>query len=308
MKKKITPFAVVLAVILLGVIVYFAATISLVHPGRIKEDISVRYNKAETDNTKPADTWNIIATQSAKASSGETNAGSISSIPVMQKIIRNGEIELKVDSIVKTVEKIKEISKKQGGYIGNSVIESPDYDQKTGTVVVRVPREAFDRTVAALKKLGQVNRESVTSEDVTEEYVDIESRLKNLKREEEQFLEVLKVAKKVNDILSVETELSRVRGEIETATGRMKYLDNRIALSTITISLYEKRSVTETAPKLWSITETAKNAFRSLLGTFKALISVAIWIAVYLPIIIIVILLIVIFRRIRAKKTKKGDS
>jgi hypothetical protein len=104
------------------------------------------------------------------------------------------------------------------------------------TLVFRVPVGAFDDALAAVRALGsRVSSEKVSGQDVTEEYVDLEARLRAQRAVEEQYLGVLKDAKTITDILAVEQKLGEVRTEIERAEGRRRFLENQTALATITV-------------------------------------------------------------------------
>lgn len=110
-------------------------------------------------------------------------------------------------------------------------------EQTVVTVVFRVPSGLFDATLQTLRGLGSVSTEKITGQDVTEEYVDLEARLKAQHAVEEQYLAILKDAKSIPDILAVQEKLGEVRTEIERAEGRRRFLDNQTSLSTFTVHL-----------------------------------------------------------------------
>ena len=92
--------------------------------------------------------------------------------------------------------------------------------------------------------MGTLQEENVSLDDVTEQYIDLEARLENLKRQEKRYLEILEMATTVEDVLTVETQLERIRGDIESLQGSLNYLDNRIDLSTIQVQLSEPEKIT----------------------------------------------------------------
>ena len=142
---------------------------------------------------------------------------------------------------------------------------------------------ALDRIAA----LGRVLKREVQAQEVTEEYVDLRSRQRNLEREEQRLLELMQRAGRVPDLLTVEQEVARVRGEIETTTGRLRYLENRIAFSTIGVQLEGPRfNPTPVAPAgpVWQARAVAREAYASLRGTGQALATFMIWVGMYLPI------------------------
>ncbi|MFA6450796.1 MAG: DUF4349 domain-containing protein [bacterium] len=312
--KKLRPFTFVVLVFVLGLIAVIVLGPKLFIGsgfGKISGQLNNVENSKYTSNIIGAPVrGKLFAGIIDKNVAVSDYAGNLSleeESPVSfdRKIIKTGAISLEVISIEKAMAAVKEATNKAGGFIGSSSVEEQPQDAKYGSIVVRIPQTAFDGALSTLKKIGRVTKENVAGEDVTEEYVDIESRLRNLKREEARFLDVLDMAKSVKDILAVEEQLGRVRGEIETSEGRQKYLDNRIALATITIDMYEKASVASATPKLWGIADTLKKALRAFLETFRTILFALIWIAVFSPLIILIYLLSIISRRYRAKKAKK---
>jgi hypothetical protein len=151
-----------------------------------------------------------------------------------------------------------------------------------------------------VSKLGKVLSKQEKGEDVTEEYVDLQARIRNLKREEEAFLVVLGKARRVPDILAVEAQLSRVRGEIEQAVGRAKYLANQVALSTITVRLAEPTPVVTQAIK-WDVVQTALRAVHALGAVFRMISSLVIWLAIFIPLWLLIVLIAYGCRRFRRK-------
>ncbi len=106
------------------------------------------------------------------------------------------------------------------------------------TVVARVPAASFSGALEQIRAAGErVLQEKVTGQDVTEEYLDLEARIRTQKALEAQFLEIMKQARKVEEALNVQRELASVRTEIERLEGRRRFLDNQSSLSTITVSL-----------------------------------------------------------------------
>lgn len=209
--------------------------------------------------------------------------------------IMTADITIEVESFDKTYDEIMKIAQKFDGFIADSSVYVDEEGKKEGTIVLRVPQKSFYNVLSLVEKLGYCRFKSIKGEDVTEEYIDLETRVRNLKKEEKQLLNIMEKAFKVKEILEVSKELSRVRGEIERITGRIKYLENRVNLSTITITLKEK--IISKMPTRWNIVDTFKNAVNSLLKVVMAIISFTIWILVFSPLIIFVILIWKIVKR-----------
>jgi Domain of unknown function (DUF4349) len=162
-------------------------------------------------------------------------------IATERKIIRNGELNLEATSPEEAQQKIAAIVDSKSGFVIESQQSTSDVKTTTRDIVtmtVRVPAEKFNETLGEIKKSAdRVILETVKGEDVTEEFVDVEASLKTKKALEAQFLEIMKQGKTVEEALSVQTELSNVRGEIEKIEGRKRYLENQSSLSTIKIRL-----------------------------------------------------------------------
>ena len=196
-------------------------------------------------------------------------------------LITTADLSLEVRDAKKTHDQIAGIASKAGGYVTASSLTGEEGAQ-SGAVTMRVPAARYASVLADVSKLGKVLSKQEKGEDVTEEFVDLQSRIRNLKREEEAFLLVLQKATRVPDILEVERELSRVRGEIEQAVGRAKYLENQVALSTINVSFNEPVPVVTQAVN-WDVTQTALRSLHSLGEVFRVISSFIIWLVVYIP-------------------------
>src|SRR5574341_1031503 len=159
-------------------------------------------------------------------------------VPLDRKIISTASIQLEVENVQIIFNAITNITLAQGGFISSSSV----YDvggRNNGQVTVRVPQKNFYRTIEQIETLGTIKSKEISGQDVTEEFVDTGARLDNFKRQEARLQEILKMANTVNDVLEVEHELERVRGEIERLTGRLNYLNQSVEMSTITVNAAE---------------------------------------------------------------------
>ncbi len=160
-----------------------------------------------------------------------------------RKIIRNAEITMEVASTTDTQHQVASIAEANGGFVVTSESkqrESVDPAQRTLDIklVVRVPSTQFGLAFDAIKKLASnTPAEQVTGQDVTEEFIDLEARIKTQKALEIQFLEIMRQASKVADALEVQRQIADVRTEIEKLEGRKRFLENRSSLSTITVNI-----------------------------------------------------------------------
>jgi hypothetical protein len=166
-----------------------------------------------------------------------------SSMAADRKIIRNADLAIETDSPEAALRKITSIAEGHGGFVVTSELKNSDVTgqpkpAQTVTVVARVPSSEFDQTVEQILATGnRVVQQKITGQDVSEEYLDLEARIRTKRALEAQFLEIMKQARKVSDALEVQSQLADVRTEIERFEGRRRFLENQSALSTITATL-----------------------------------------------------------------------
>jgi hypothetical protein len=170
----------------------------------------------------------------SSVSSGEQ----LAQLVVQQRIIiRTVDMGVEVDDVGVAIDDIGEMAKRMGGWI----VSSNRPLMHTGSVSVRVPADMLDQAVLEIRALSlRVQYESSDSRDVTDEYVDLSSRLKNTKATEEALLKLLERAEKVDDALAVQSNLSRVQEDVERLQGRIKYLEQTSAYSLLNVSLSEE--------------------------------------------------------------------
>ncbi len=152
-------------------------------------------------------------------------------------VIYTAQISIEVDDVQSAAYRIQSIAEGSGGFIQRVSISGEE--RKSGFITIRVPQDKFYDVLRQIEEVGNVTNKEISGEDVTEKYIDLEARLKNVKREEERLLEILDKATDVNDILKVEKELMRVRETIETLEGQIRYLERRVEYSTISVYLEE---------------------------------------------------------------------
>ncbi len=158
-----------------------------------------------------------------------------------RKLIRNAQLDLEVKSYQDAVDHITTMTKDAGGYVDTSNSQKGGNGKLQGTVVVKVLPQNLDAFLLKLRDLGTVNNQSVGTDDVTKEYFDTQARLDNSRRMETQLQDLLAHQNsKVSDLLQVERELGRVRGEIEQMQGQLKLYDFQVQYATVTIQLSEK--------------------------------------------------------------------
>jgi hypothetical protein len=167
-------------------------------------------------------------------------ADDIGEMFVERMVVYTARIGLKVEDVDVSLEEINLIMVIHGGFI--SSLNTRD---GRGSVAIRVPQSRFHDAIADIEELGEVTTRDLQGEDVSEEYVDLGAQLITLQRQESRLYEIMEMGVNVEEVLRVERELERVRGKIESIQGRMNYLDSRVELSTITVSLFEEEEVVE---------------------------------------------------------------
>jgi hypothetical protein len=218
-----------------------------------------------------------------------------------RKIVKTGYMTLQVNDITEAMTGIARVAKELDGYVVSSNKQG-DKDITYGQISIRVPSDRFDEAFDRLRKLAvKVPNESTQSQDVTEEYTDLQAQLRNLEATEAQYLELLKKAEKVEDMLAVQRELSNVRGQIEQVKGRIQYLERTSDMALIEVNLQKTKPIDGTG---WNALETLKSAIRGLATFGKVLANIAIWLAIFSPIWIVILLVVLYFKRWRKKKAR----
>jgi Domain of unknown function (DUF4349) len=187
----------------------------------------------------------LVMPEKAKAFADDvSNEEEPSSEPVdpNRKLIKNGSLDFETLDLEKTSKSVKSKIWALKGYISTESDSKEDYRHEK-RLTVRIPAANFD---AFMKKLTDevqdFDRKEITIEDVTDQFVDIQARLKNKKQVEEKYLQLLKKGVTVADILKIEEQIGEIRGEIESVEGRLKLLENQVNYSTLNISFYKLKA------------------------------------------------------------------
>lgn len=210
----------------------------------------------------------------ADATAAEVPAGA----PVQRKIVYTADVELVVEKFDSVPEQVQQLAERFGGYVSRSYLSgSPGY-RRSGDWTLRIPVESYQQCLAAARGLGEVRSVRSDSQDVSEEYYDVEARIRNKKEEEERLRQhLVDSTAKLEDILDVEKEISRVREEIERMEGRMRVLRELTSYSTVRIRVDEIRDyVPDEAPTYGTRVRRAWRESVSLLVTSAQALSIAV--------------------------------
>ncbi len=227
--------------------------------------------------------------------------------PSERKIIRNAELQLEADKPDEAQRKIGEIANQFGGFVVESQKRSSDLsvaETDTISLTIRVPAGKFEQSLSEIRKTAsRVIVETVKGQDVTEEFIDIEARLKAKKALEQQFIEIMKRSNSVEDALNVQRELANVRGEIEQIEGRKRFLENQASLSTINITIQTPRAIAGNSKGFfYRLTDSIATGFDGALSFVLGFVTVLIAI---LPFLLLVVLPIYLLLRYFWRKHKK---
>lgn len=187
-----------------------------------------------------------------------------------RQVIRQASLSVEVEDVAAAVAQARGIVESLGGFV-EQMSRSGDVERQRATMTLRVPQGQFFSALDRIEGLGEVQSEQVGSEDVTEEFIDLEARLKSAQREEESLLSLLERTESVTEILTVERELTRVRSEIERLQGRLNFLERRVDLATIVVSLSPPAQVTSEPPSASLMVEVGDVS--ESLGAIRSLVS-----------------------------------
>jgi ethanolamine utilization microcompartment shell protein EutS len=155
-------------------------------------------------------------------------------------LIRTGTMSIKVDTVERALRMATEIAASVGGFVANTSVLSGDQARRSATIEIKVPSDRFEGAIGLFRSVGKVESVTSSSQDVSEEFVDVSARVANAKRLEERLVTVLATRTgKLEEILAVERELARVREEIERYQGRLRYLETRASMSSVTLNVFE---------------------------------------------------------------------
>ena len=238
-------------------------------------------------------------------------------------IVKNADIRLMVEDTDVVIDRSMQIVGDAGGYIVSSRVWYQDYygnSLKYATVTIGVPVDEFENVLRRLRGLAiQVLDENATGDDVTEQYVDLQSQLTNLEATRARIQEFLQDAKSVDEALRVNQELANIEAQIEQIKGRMNYLTDRSAFSTITINLEPEFPVLTPTPTStpmptatpipWKPGDTFNDATGTLTVVYQGIANFLIWLfVVILPIILPPALILWAVWKLLNRKPKSGEK
>ena len=229
--------------------------------------------------------------------------------PVARKVIFTANLDLKVDDAEQAVAKLRTLVGQMGGYVSKSEV-SGSPGARTATLTARLPVKQFPAAVEQFSTLGSVTRSASDSQDVTEEFIDAEARLKNYKAEEVALNKLLESSGgRLDDIFKIREQILRNRAEVERIEGRLKYLGDRTELSTLTLTMREEKAPGPPPPPPTFSNRLSETFFQSLdkLREFaEELVLFLVAVAPWLPVLLVLgWLTLVVLRKLMAPPRRK---
>lgn len=245
-------------------------------------------------------------------------------------VIRKKSLSMQVDDVRKTYKRIDKIASKYEGRITNASISSDQYpqiypttpeegtppsfdkdnsdssqdDSKTGplyaTIVIKVPSNRTSAALKEIKQLGKIETEHESEEEVTEQYVDLNARLRNLQREEQRYLNFFNAAKTVEDMLKIEEQLTKVRGEIESLQAQIDQLEKSARMGTITVYLHEPTQISKPI-KDWGFVEAVLEAVQNFVAVINFMIRAF---GALLPLLILILIVVLVIKLILRRRQR----
>ncbi len=226
-------------------------------------------------------------------------------------ILKSAYLSLIVETADETIASISKMAEEMGGWVvtssSNKVQTASGQEVSRGSITVRVPATRLDEAMTRIKSgAGSVESESISGQDVTQQYVDLKSRLTNLEAAETQLREIMADARKTEDVLAVYNQLVSTRGEIETVRGQIQYFDEASSFSSIAVDVTPKAIQEPIQIAGWNPGHTAQNALAALVNLLQGLADLIITIVIFgLPVLLIIGLPgLLIWRRVRRRAPK----
>jgi hypothetical protein len=248
---------------------------------------------------------------------GVRGLGESNSVPALasadRMIVYTVQLSVEVQDTEKAEAALSGIVAQYKGYIAGTQMARNPAGLMTGTITIRVPAESLDATQKAIEGVGlKVLSRSRSSNDVTDQYTDLNARLTNLQATESELRQLLDTVRektgKADDILSIYNRLTEIRGQIEQIKGQMNVLNQTSTYATLTVSLVPHEDVQVVDPESWMPNDTARAALHSLVQALQGLATLAIWIVLFfLPLLLVFILpLVILALVVRAILRRRG--
>lgn len=228
-----------------------------------------------------------------------------------RKIIKEGSAYIETTDFERSMAAIDDMIAQYGGFAEKKELRGSSLnanDLRNATIVFRVPSQNFETVMNQMGNVGVVVQSSTSGTDITDEYIDYETRIRNLKVQEETLLDILSKAEKLEDVITLESRISEVRYEIETIENRLKNYDRLVQYSRITVELSEVVETTRATPVARTLGARMNTAFRSSIDSFvDGLENFAVWLAynwILLTVVFLLVVMAIAFIKARKRRRK----
>jgi hypothetical protein len=272
----------------------------------------VGYEGAPAPREAPA---SDISQEAPAVASGTTNQPQVERL-----VIKNGSLSIVVPDPSKSMDNISKMAEEMGGFVVTANMYKQELEGglqvPRGSITIRIPAERMNEAMGRIKAESNQDpiSENINSQDVTSDYIDLQSRVKNLEAAEAELTEIMKSATKTQDVMAVYNQLVQIREQIETNKGQIKYYEQSAALSAISVELIADEAVQPLKIGGWQPEGVAKHAVQALIDTMQFLVEAIIWIVIYiLPVLAIVYLVFflpisLVWRTWRRRRHQKKDA
>lgn len=272
--------------------------------------------KISQDSADHSATESIESSQEEQPSVGAVKQASKANLTNQEDkmIIYNGDLTVKTKDYEEFYQELEQLIQDKNGYMVHTSTHQNEQEQMQATITLRVPKEQFYPFVHSVPSISdEISHSNINGEDVTEQYVDLESRLKAKEKIEERLLSFMDKAEKTEDLIAISKDLERVQEEIETIQGRMKYLQNQSDFSTLTLNIQETKVTVSGSNRddlqTWVKTKQAlQNSWNGILAFFSFIfVAVIGYSPVLAPILLLTVLAVFYLRKRKSSPKNDGE-
>jgi hypothetical protein len=300
----------ILSVIVLLVLVLTACSSA-------KESISPVLDYRESGGIAPAEESMQSYDAPVSSEQGANSFTSTSPVDTERMVLKNANLSIAVDDPTASLERVTRLAEEMGGYVVAANLYQTTLDSGVevphASITIRVPAEKLDEALAQIKTetLQPVINETISSQDVTAEYVDLQSRLTNLEAAEQQLQQIMDEATKTEDVINVFNQLTQVREQIEVIKGQIQFYEQSAALSSIQVEIMANAAVQPLSIGGWQPVGVARQALQALINTLQFLFTAGIWIILWLVPVLLVVLLppvLIVLGILRWRKRRRAKK
>lgn len=267
------------------------------------EEVESGYAMDDVEQSSPAP-----AAGSSSGSGGlgplQIDLGADDSVFGSPKVIKNGQVELRVerDSFGEAVDEVYFLAQRLQGIVKSTAID--DSGEGRGAVIIRIPSDRFEDALRELKDIGRIESQYVDTQDVTDEFVDLEARIRNARTAEQVLLNLMDEATTIADTIRVQNQLERVQENIERMRGRLRVLDDQTSFSTLAVDVIEAGVPQDDPEDAGALAKAWDDAVDGFMGVISAVIVAS---GVLLPVAVMALVVALLVRRLRPRLEREPE-